>query len=196
MRPWGSGSARPLSSWWRAGRRPGVMAGEPVSTPLLRFPSVSRKGASATPVPSEHSSYFGSGGKNPPRAAQCLCCHWDVLSLGLQKWGEPGLAPPLRLLRLSDTLLGKTRGIREGSERNRSVSRLKGVRPRLGLPNGWPGMLAIGSQAAFCVKRQPPRLCRASGWMQSWDTTGGEVTVFIHCSLSRAQGVPLVFILC
>ncbi|MEJ1279817.1 v-raf-leukemia viral oncogene 1 [Cricetulus griseus] len=38
------------------------MAGEPVSTPLLRFPSVSRKRASATPVPSAHSSYFGNGG--------------------------------------------------------------------------------------------------------------------------------------
>lgn len=57
-------------------------------------------------------------------------------------------------------------------------------------------MLEIRSRAAFCVKPQPPRLCRARGWMQSWDTTGGEVAVFIHCSLSRAQGVPLVFILC
>lgn len=57
-------------------------------------------------------------------------------------------------------------------------------------------MLEIGSQVAFCVKRQPLRLCRASGWMQSLDSMGGEVAVFIHCSLSRAQGVPLVFILC
>lgn len=57
-------------------------------------------------------------------------------------------------------------------------------------------MLEIRSPAAFCVKRQPPRLCRARGWMQSWETMGGEVAVFIHCSLSRAQGVPLVFILC
>lgn len=27
-------------------------------------------------------------------------------------------------------------------------------------------MLEIRSPAAFCVKRQPPKLCRASGWMQ------------------------------
>lgn len=53
-------------------------------------------------------------------------------------------------------------------------------------------MLEIRSRAAFCVKPQPPRLCRARGWMQSWDTTGGEVAVFIHCSLSRAQGISVL----
>lgn len=120
VRPRGAGSTRPLSSWWRAGRGPGVMAGEPVSTPLLRFPCVSRKRASATPVPSEHSSYFGNGGKKSSQScpASVLSLGWArSFSLGLQKWGEPGLAPPLGLLRLSDTLLGKTRGIREGSEK-------------------------------------------------------------------------------
>lgn len=51
-------------------------------------------------------------------------------SLGPQKWGEPGLAPPLGLLRLSDTLLGKTRGIREGSEKRVSApSQRRGTSP-------------------------------------------------------------------
>lgn len=55
-------------------------------------------------------------------------------------------------------------------------------------------MLEIGSRDAFCVNRQPSRLCRASGCGErSWDITGGESAVFIHCSLSGAQGVPLVF---
>lgn len=131
----GRGSARPLSSWWRAGRGPGVMAGEPVSTPLLRFPSVSRKCASATPVPSEHSSYFGNGEKKSSQSCpvSVLSLGWArsfSLGLGLQKWGEPGLAPPLGLLRLSDTLLGKTRGIREGSEKRVSApSQRRGTSP-------------------------------------------------------------------
>lgn len=131
-------------------------------------------------------------------------CPVPVLSLGwarsfsleLHKWGESGLAPPLGLLRSSDTLLGKTRESRKAA-RNGSVAPPLRRGDLVRASYGRLGMLETGSRDAFCVNRQPSRLCRASGCKErSWDITGGESAVFIHCSLSRAQGVPLVFILC
>lgn len=118
-------------------------------------------------------------------------------SLGLQKWGEPGLAPPLGLLRSSDTLFREDERIEEGSEKRVSAPPLRRGDLSRGLPGGRPGMLEIGNRDAFCVKRQPSSFCKVSGCREgSWDITGDESAVFIHCSFSRAQGVPLVFILC
>lgn len=60
-------------------------------------------------------------------------CPVPVLSLGwacsfsleLHKWGEPGLAPPLGLLRSSDTLFREDEGIEEGSEKRVSAPPLR-----------------------------------------------------------------------
>lgn len=70
----------------------------------------------------------------------------------------------------------------------------------------WPqDALERRARAAFCVKREPPgrfssaaaEALRASRYPRerSLDVVRGEAAVFIHCSLSRALGVPLVFIL-
>lgn len=75
--------------------------------------------------------------KSPPRAARCLCCHWDglvpfFLSGCISKWGEPGLAPPLGLLRSSDTLLGKTRESRKAARKTGQCPATKAWGPRPG----------------------------------------------------------------
>lgn len=141
--------ARPLSPRVALdGREPWSPVSWPasrVSTSPLKFPCVSGKRASATPVLGAHSLYFGKW-ENLPRIAPYLCCHSGGLIpfLSGRGVGGPSLASYLRVRHSSDTLIERTRRI--GDERRKWVSappqRYRG--PRLGFRDSGLLMKGLG----------------------------------------------------